>query len=141
MDENKLQMLLDRMVITDVSTRYAAGVDMRDKELYRSCFVDEIKIDFSSMGMGEAMMMNADVWVDQAFTMISNYQSTQHIITNHDININGDEAASIAYVQAQHFNADNYFTLGGYYTNKLVRTPDGWRISELKLTSMWQING
>ena len=137
MDEAKLQQLLDRMEIIDVSNRYASGVDLKDRDLYRSCFVDEINVDFSSTGLGEAMTLPADTWVDQALMMVGMYQSTQHIITNHTITINGDEATSIAYVQAQHYNPDSIMTIGGYYTNKLVRTPEGWRISDLKLTSTW----
>ncbi len=137
MEEIKIQQLLDRMEITDISTRYAAGVDLRDRELYRSCFTDEINADFSSVGLGEAMTVAADAFAEQVMTVISAYKSTQHIITNHSITIKGDEATSIAYLQAMHFNDDNDWVVGGYYSNKLVRTPDGWRISDLKLNSMW----
>lgn len=141
MDEAKLQTLLDRMDITDTSIRYATGIDTRDRELYRSCFTDKIEMDFSSMGMGEPMTIPADQWVDQAFSLVSGFQSTQHIITNHVITLQGDEATCVAYLQAQHFNPDNMLTVGGYYTNTLIRTPDGWKISKLKLTSTWTQNG
>ena len=140
MDETKLQTLLDRMEIIDVFNRYASGVDLRDRDLYRSCFTDQIETDFSSMGMGETMTLEADVWVDQVFNLISIYQSTQHIITNHVITIKGDEATGIAYLQAQHYNPDGMFTVGGYYTDEFVRTPEGWRIRKLKLTSTWSQN-
>ncbi len=137
MDEAKIQKLFDRMEITDVSTRYASGVDMKDRDLYRSCFTDEIVIDFSSTGLGEPMTMAADAWTDQALMMVGMYESTQHIISNFNISINGDEATSVAYVQAQHYNPDSLMTIGGYYSNKLVRTPDGWRIKELQLNQTW----
>ena len=140
MDETKLQMLVDRMEITDTSLKYATGVDMRDKELYRSCFTDEIEIDFTSMEIEGPKKISADEWVDQAFTLVGAYESTQHIITNHVININGDEATYEAYLQAQHYNADSIFTVGGYYSNKVVKTPEGWKICKLKLTSTWTQN-
>jgi len=132
-----LRDLVDRLEITDTSLRYATGIDQRDRDLYRSCFTDEIEFDFSSMGMGEPKKIRADEWVDQAFMIVSSYQSTQHIITNHVITIEGDEATCVCYLQARHFNPDNMFTVGGYYTNRLVRTPDGWKISKLKLTTTW----
>ena len=91
MDEAKLQQLLDRMEITDVSNRYASGVDLKERELYRSCFTDEISVDFSSIGMGEPMELSADNWVEQVMTFMEMYESTQHIITNHSIVIDGDE--------------------------------------------------
>ena len=141
MDQEKLQLLIDRMEITDTSLRYASGVDQRDRDLYRSCFTDEIEVDMSSMGMGEPMNMPADDWVSQALMLVGMYQSTQHIITNHVITIEGDEATCVAYVQAQHYNPDNMMTVGGFYTNRLLRTPEGWKIMKLKLTSTWTVSG
>jgi hypothetical protein len=44
-------------------------------------------------------------------------------------------------MQAQHYlpndQGDNVYTLGGYYTNRLVRTPRGWRIWACRLTVTW----
>jgi pantothenate kinase len=137
MDEKKLQTLLDRMEIIDVQTRYATGVDMRDRDLYRSCFTDELDLDMSSMGMGEPTKISADLWADQAVSIVGGFQSTQHIITNHVITVDGDKATCVAYLQAQHFNPDRMWTVGGYYTNTLVKTPEGWKISKLKLTGTW----
>ena len=52
MDKEKLQTLLDRNEIIDIESRYATGVDTRDRDLYRSCVTDEFELDMSSMGMG-----------------------------------------------------------------------------------------
>ena len=119
------------MEIGDTVIRYATGIDMRDWKLYRSCFTDEIEVDMGGMG---AMTMAADAWVDQAFLLVAGYEGTQHMITNHTITVEGNTADATAYVQARHFNPDSMFTVGGYYSNKLVKTPDGWRIQILKLT-------
>jgi len=140
MDEQKIQTLLDRMEIIDTATRYATGVDTRDRDVYRSCFTDEIDLDMSGMGMGEPMKVSADVWADQALSLVGNFEATQHIITNHVITIAGDRATCVAYVQAQHYNPQNMYTVGGYYTNTLVRTPQGWKISKLKLSPTWTQN-
>jgi len=140
MDAEELRKLTDRAEITDTSLRYATGIDSRNREIYRSCFTDDLEIDFSSMGMEGPKTVPADDWVDQAFSLVSAFQSTQHMITNHVITIEGDEATCVAYLQAQHFNPDNMLTVGGYYTNRLVRTPEGWKISKLKLTSTWTQN-
>ncbi len=140
MDDAKLQLLLDRMEIIDVENRYASGIDLRDKALYRSCFTDKIETNFDPSGNSEAIKLTADDWVDQAFMLVSTFESTQHIITNHTITIEGDKATCIAYLQAQHFNTTNSLLVGGYYTNSLVRTPEGWRICKLQLMTTWTIN-
>ncbi len=136
MDKEKEQMILDRFEIIDVFNRYARGVDKRDNAMYRSCFTDELAVDVT----GESVKQSAEAWVDQAFSAVGSFEKTQHIITNHMITINGDKAEAVAYVQAQHFNKDSTWSVWGHYSNKLVRTPEGWKINSLKLTFDWHSN-
>ena len=140
-----LQTLLDRQAISDTVLRYATGIDMRDWEAYRSCFTDEVEIDFTSWGGGEPQVMRADDWTAGVRAGLSGFQATQHISANHVITFagGGDEATCVSYMQAQHSlpnaEGDNTLTLGGYYTNTLVRgtDDDGWRIRRCQLTVTW----
>jgi 3-phenylpropionate/cinnamic acid dioxygenase small subunit len=140
-DEARLQFLLDRAAISDVQLRYATGVDMRDWALYRSCFTDELDADFTSVIGGEPRRMRADEWVEFARRTIAGLKATQHMITNHVITIDGDEATCVAYVQARHYlpneTGDHEQAMFGYYTNRLERTGDGWKIRSCKLTVTW----
>jgi ketosteroid isomerase-like protein len=134
MDSNALQGLMDRNAIIDTLTRYATGIDSRDAEIYRSCFTEDLEVD---VGGGAPGACGADAWVDQAFRAVGAFQSTQHIITNHVVTIDGDAATCVAYLQAQHFNPESSLLVGGYYTDRLVRVEEGWRIAKLKLTITW----
>ena len=140
-DEAKLRFLLDRTEISDVQLRYATGVDRRDWRLYRSCFTDEIETDFTSVLGGEPRRMKADEWVEFARRTINGLKATQHMITNHVITLDGDEATCVAYVQARHHlpneTGENEQAMFGYYTNRFVRTADGWKIRACKLTVDW----
>ncbi len=142
MENAGLKLLLDRAEISDVQLRYATGLDMRDWKLFRSCFADEIEVDFSSVFGGSGpRKITADRWTEAARRTISGLQATQHMITNHVITVEGDKALCVAYVQAQHYlpndAGDSTQTMGGYYTNHFIRTPEGWKIKSCKLTLTW----
>jgi 3-phenylpropionate/cinnamic acid dioxygenase small subunit len=142
MDDAKLQVLLDRAEISDVQLRYATGLDSRNWPLFRSCFADEVETDFTSIFGGSPRKVSADKWTDAARRTISGLAATQHMITNHVITVNGDDATCVAYVQARHYlpnnTGDSTQTMFGYYTNRFVRTRDGWKIRGCKLTLFWQ---
>lgn len=141
MSDDVLHNIIDRQAISDTVLRYATGIDMRDWEAYRSCFTDEVEIDFSSWSGGEPQVMRADDWTAAVCAGLSGFQATQHISSNHVIDVDGDEATCVSYMQAQHYlpndEGDNTLTLGGYYTNTLVRIASGWRIRRCQLTVTW----
>jgi hypothetical protein len=67
------------------------------------------------------------------------------VISPYHIEIDGDRAVCLAYLKARHFPPDctdenEVWGLGGYYTNTMVRTVQGWKIRIWKLTETWQEN-
>lgn len=140
MDEAMLKLLLDERAISRVLDQYATGVDTCNWALYRTIFTDEVDIDFSSWDPSAKRTMQVDEWMATVHAVFG-FQATQHIITNRSIDVDGDRATCVAYVQAQHFlpneRGENTVTLGGYYTHSLVRSPDGWKICKCKLTITW----
>jgi 3-phenylpropionate/cinnamic acid dioxygenase small subunit len=131
--DSQMQLLLDRTAISDVITKYAVAVDSRDGVALLSCFVDEIEVDADSW--------KADEWVQSLIKNVSGYKSTQHIISNHVMDIAGDEASCKCYVQAVHYlptdRGDAFRVMGGVYDYQLVRTNDGWKICAYRLTLTW----
>jgi hypothetical protein len=139
--EDNLQFLLDRTAINDVQLRYATGVDTRDWPLFRSCFTDEIETDVSSAVGSPPQRIKADDWVERVRRTIDGLKATQHMITNQVITLNGAEATCVAYVQARHHlpneTGGSEQVMYGYYTNRFVRTAEGWKIRARKLTVLW----
>jgi 3-phenylpropionate/cinnamic acid dioxygenase small subunit len=132
----------ERIDVAEVVYSYATGVDTRDWALYRSIFSDEVEIDFSSWDAGVvARRMTADEWVGSVRPLFMGLEATQHAMSNPRVSIVGDRATCVMYMQAAHFlrndEGDAEFTLGGYYTDQLVKTPAGWKLCGVKLTVTW----
>ena len=141
MDQKKLELLCDRMEIIDTMNRYATSVDTRDWDLFLTCYTDEIHVDMVSVGFDKPMTMSAKEFLEIIRRAVSPFQSTQHLISNHVIQIDGGKATCVCYVQAQHFRQDDTgaqaVLIGGYYSNGLIRTAAGWRIREYKIVKTW----
>ncbi|MDP6867534.1 MAG: nuclear transport factor 2 family protein [Acidimicrobiales bacterium] len=129
------QALEDRIAAEDLLTRYATAVDRRDWEQYRSIFTTDAEIDYTSAG---GIAGTIDEIVEFLSTSLEMFEMTQHLVSNIDLEVNGDSATVTAM-----FNnpmrlpgGDTWFT-GGWYHHDLVRTPNGWRSRRLREESAW----
>jgi SnoaL-like domain len=133
--------VVDELAVCRTLYRFAAGIDTRDWTLYRSVFADEIDVDYSSYRAGSAGRMPADDWVQRAAGLFPGLDASQHCLYNPLVEITGDSARITMYVQAEHFltnaDGDNWFTLGGFYDDRLVRSDAGWTITAKKLVVTW----
>ena len=129
------QALTDRIAAEDLLTRYATAVDRRDWQQYRSIFTADAEIDYTSAG---GIAGTVDEVVEFLSTSLEMFEMTQHLVSNIDLEVNGESATVTAM-----FNnpmrlpgGDTWFT-GGWYHHDLVRTPDGWRSRRLREESAW----
>ena len=141
-DSPSNRLLLDRAEISDVVHRYARAIDLLDWNLFRSCFTDRVDIDFTSMNSGSHEAIPVEAWMEQVNAGMSGFDATHHLSANHTHQIEGDRASCVSYLVAEHFifepdGSDRCLTLGGYYTNQLTRTADGWKIFASTLTVTW----
>jgi len=141
MSKLTVEALLDRAAITDTVYRYATGIDTRDWALYRSIFADEVDFDFHTWSGAPPSRIKADDWVAGVRGGLSGFDATQHTLTNPVVTLNGDEATCVMYMSALHYlvtgEKREMQSLGGYYTDKLRRTGDGWKIHACTLTVTW----
>ena len=138
-----VETLIARAEISDVVNRYATGIDRRDWALYRSIFADEVDLDFTTWSGGEPRRVVADDWVAGVRDGLSGFDATQHISSNHVHTIEGDAATCVSYMIALHHLVEGgerqMQGLGGYYTNRLRRGPNGWKIHACTLTVTWEM--
>jgi 3-phenylpropionate/cinnamic acid dioxygenase small subunit len=120
----------DKEQIAEVLIRYATGIDSKDWPVFRSCFTDEIDVDYQQLGR----FTSADALTDVMRQLHHNMGPTYHRMTNFVIAVDGNRAAVRSYVNAvlmlQPDDSTNWVDALGHYDDVFVRTADGWKISE-----------
>jgi len=134
----------DKLAVAECVYRYATGVDTRDWAMYRSLFTDEIEVDFSSYGPGRPpVTMAADDWVAGLKPLFCRLATTQHMMSNPLVELEGDSAQITMYVRAHHVldpeDPESYYTIGGYYRNRLVREHGNWKLVRVNLIVTWRL--
>jgi hypothetical protein len=136
-----LEELVNWRAVHDLSLRYATGIDTRDWSLYRTCFTDALRTDFSSFTNrpARAEPIPADDWVAMVRSTIEGFEATQHLIANQVITFAGDDAGRYtAYIQAQHWmDREHWYLIGGWYENEVRRVGGEWRIASCTLHQTW----
>ena len=116
-----------RLAIQDVMTRYAAGVDDRNMEQYRSCFADDVEI----VGFGPETLTGADNWVEDVKNKLEAFGETQHMLGPQLVDIDGDKASTRVDVQAMHYlktKPDSQLTLWATYLTDYRCIDGAWKI-------------
>ena len=129
----------DRMAILDLLHRYCRAIDTKDWDLLDQVFTPEAWIDYTSSGGTKGRFAEVKEWL--AVTLVR-FAMTQHLVTNVEITLDGDRAASRAYFYnpmgtARAEGGLDLFFVGGYYVDRLERTPLGWRIAERLEQQAW----
>ncbi|GAA2752385.1 nuclear transport factor 2 family protein [Kitasatospora cinereorecta] len=134
--------LTDRLAITDVCTRMCWHTDKREWERLRSdVFAEKVRVDYTILDGGAPAELGVGELIGAWRTLLSRLDSTQHLLTNHLVAVDRDTAVATADFQATHLLANALggplWTLGGHYRFALRRTPAGWRIDGLTMTTAW----
>lgn len=146
-DSEIVQRLLDRAEISEVVYRYATSIDRRDAQLLATVFADELTVLLrgGSFKEGRRQTLPGNQFAQSVIKSISRFASTQHLFNVYRIELNGDEAQTLVYMQARHFIRESEglhppWDMGGYYVHHLVRTAAGWKVREYTLNITWETN-
>ena len=134
-DDALIRQLADRTAILDVVIAYASALDTKDWTALESLFTTDATWEYEA---GGERLLGPDAIVAQIAAALRPLEATQHLCGNHVVRLAGDQAEHSCYFQAQHVRHDGATYLGaGRYTDRLCRTPDGWRFTHRRLTSVW----
>lgn len=128
--------MADRDDIIDIAVDYTWALDTKQLDLLRDVFLP----DATAMLRG-VECNGIDAIIERIGGAILRLDATQHLVGNHRVRVDGDAATHRCHLQSQHVKhgtegGDN-FIVGGYYDDRFVRTPDGWRIAHRTMQQLW----
>lgn len=131
-ESDSIQQISDQLEIQSLLTRYCTSIDSKEFDSLDTVFTPDAFIDYTASGGTKGVFPQVKAWLAEVLAMFS---MTQHIIANFEISVNGDKATSrcVFYNPMQFAQPEEtkpMFWVGGYYNDKLIRTPNGWRITQ-----------
>ena len=120
----------DKAQIAEVLIRYATGIDFKDWALFRTCWTDEVDIDYGDLGQ----FTDADEFTTLMTRIHDGMGQTYHRISNLVIDVDGHRATARSYVHAMLMavpgDSSSWVDALGRYDDGLVKTSHGWRIDK-----------
>ncbi len=143
--DQDIQVLLDREAIKELWYKFAEALDSKDWALLGSLVLDELDTDFTLWGLPAQKVRREDFIKFFKHPQSRDGLKTQHIFSNFRISVEGDTARCKSYLLAQHyiqgFEGGEEFFLRAEYSDRLVRTEEGWKLSAVTLSAIFYMAG
>ncbi len=125
----------DRLAIVDLTFAYCWAIDNNDYAALDQVFTPDARAELGRTCDGvEAIKSRIAEALDPL-------DDSQHMVTNHQVTVDGERGTCRCYLQAQHVRQNPTggpnLIVAGRYEDEVVRMPDGWRIAKRVLTVMW----
>lgn len=137
----RVQALLDKQEILDLSYSYARAIDRAEENLLRAVFHPDATLDFGP-GIFQGTVSDFIGW---ALDVRHGMKATHHMVANVRIDLRGDTAFVESYFMNWHrldkSTGKEDFFVGGRYLDRLERRPSGaagvWKIAHRKQVKDW----
>lgn len=133
--ESKLTNLIDTSDIKAVAHRFARGLDRCDRLLIESCFHPD-GTDNHGFFKG-----SASEFCDWVMEELKKYQTTQHIISTQNVEINGQSAVCESYFMAFHLvstpEGAKEVIAAGRYVDSMDKRDNVWKITHRQCIFDW----
>ncbi|TIT20008.1 MAG: nuclear transport factor 2 family protein [Mesorhizobium sp.] len=128
----------DRIAIAEAVAGIGLYADLREWNRVRSYFAARVTTDYTSLFGGEATTSDRDALIALWQGLLPGFDATQHLITNITVEGAGNDAVARSHVRATHWIGGRFWTVGGSYLHRLVRTPEGWRVNAIAIHRLYE---
>lgn len=133
--------MTERDDIIETVTRLFWHTDHHEWPEVRAVFADRVHLDYTSLQGGEPLTLTPAEITDGWSQHFDTLDTHQHLVTNHLVAVDEGSASVTAQFIATHQTGDSTWTLGGDYHFALELDTDGWRITSMTMTAVWQSPG
>ncbi|WP_424325175.1 nuclear transport factor 2 family protein [Gordonia sp. (in: high G+C Gram-positive bacteria)] len=124
----------DRLEIQDLLARYSHAIDRNDWDALDAVFTADARIDYTAAGGIAGDYPEVKTWL--AAILPAAFSMTQHLAATTQLDLDGDSATARTIlfnpmvVRGEAEGEPQMLFAGLWYRDRLIRTDDGWRISE-----------
>jgi hypothetical protein len=128
----------DKAMIVEAITDIMAGVDRHQWSRVRGAMADRVRLDYTSLVGGQPSVVPADDVVKGWAGFLPGFETTQHLVANHAVRINGGQASAEADFQATHRIDKDFWVLGGRYAFEFAKQNERWVVTAMTMTWTWE---
>jgi hypothetical protein len=128
--------------IARVKYRYLRALDTKNWDDFAETLTEDIQGDYGTSVGEEHHFTDRDSLVEFMRTAMPADVLTEHRVTHPEIDVDGDDATAIWYLQDRVIVPKYNFMLYGaaFYNDRYRRTADGWRISATSYKRTYEVN-
>jgi ketosteroid isomerase-like protein len=134
--------VLDRLELADLAYAYAAALDERDVAAFAALFTEDAHLGVYDPESDVPLLgYDGRAQIADAVALLDPYGATMHVVSNHRVGVDGDEATGVVYCVAHHSTvrdgAPHNLVMTIRYYDRYRRTGDGWRFTHRKIVRFW----
>lgn len=132
----------DRFQIEDTCKRLVWAIDRHDWALAKAQFSSPVTLDYTELFGGEEETLAPATIIERWSSFLPKLKATQHTLSNFLISGSSESAQCYSYVDGFHYlpnsRGEDYWSIKGYYTQRLVKENGRWIIAYMKLSPIYQ---
>jgi 3-phenylpropionate/cinnamic acid dioxygenase small subunit len=132
----------DRLELQELAFAYAAALDERNSEAFAELFTPDAHLGVYEPD-SETPLLGYDGHdeIRTAVALLDRYDETLHVMTNHRVTLDGDDATGTVYCLAHHITVRegtrHNLVMTIRYHDRYRRSTGAWRLTHRKIVRFW----